>query len=400
MGRILLLLVCLMGVIYSSYGQQQLNVVWDNGLRFKGGDGAYEIEVGGRLLYDVLFLEHDKYLDENIGPDADKVEIRRARISLEGYLRDALEYEFEVSFADEFEFKDMRVSFLKVPVVDAVTVGHFREPFGMEENTSSNNIPLMERSLTSAFGTSRNAGIMLQRQFFNNRLGVYTGAFRITDDFGSDREANGNHSISGRIAFVPVIDSTRNRVLHVGFGFNTKDPVGGVIEVETQNESNLAPSYIAGDLENVNRVWLLGGEAGFSQGRFTLQSEYMHAFARLLDVTAVMPGDDIQEFNSFYVTGAYFLKGGNRRYDNSDHTFAGIEVESPYPMAGAWEAALRFSQIRLLDAPQEFSRMNDLTVGLNYYLSATTRLMMNYIFSRIEEEHHAQALQFRLQLAF
>lgn len=397
MKGFLLVLLVVVATMPDCFGQERLDVVWDDRLMFRSRDGGYEVNIGGRLHYDISFLGHDKILDSTFRKATDGVEVRRARISLEGSIRNTYEYEFDVSFADEFEFNDMLFTFLNIPAIDRLTLGHFREPFGMEENTSSNAIPFMERSLTTAFGTSRNAGIMVQRHFFSDKLGIHAGVFRITDSLGSEREGAGKNSYSGRVGINPVQDTTANRSAHIGFGLNTQTLVGNILKVEAQNESNLAPDYISsGEIENVDRLWQVGGEAGFTQGRFTLQSEYMHAFARIFEVTDQLPDDKVREFNSFYIIGSYFLIGGKRSYDVADNTFSDISLDKP----DALELALRYSQIKLLDNPQTYSKMSDISLGLNYYLSESTRLMMNYVFSRIAEQHHVQVLQFRLQVSF
>ena len=84
MRRFLLVLIGIFGIAGASLGQQQLDVEWGEGLKFKGRDGAYEMEVGGRLLYDVVFLKHDKALDVPFGTAGDKVEVRRRRKNLAG----------------------------------------------------------------------------------------------------------------------------------------------------------------------------------------------------------------------------------------------------------------------------------------------------------------------------
>lgn len=383
------------------YGQQQLDAVWDDGLTFRSRDGVYKISIGGRLHYDISFLKHERALQEEFGRAGDKVEVRRARIGLQGSIRDTYEYEIDLSFENGLEFNDLRLTFLEVPLFNRLTLGHFREPFGMEENTSSNSLPFMERSLTSAFGLSRNAGIMLQRKFLQEKVSMHVGAFRITDDFGSDREAAGRHSYSGRFVLNPLVDTTASRVAHLGIGLNTRTLIENMFEVETTSESNSAPDYIdTGTLENVDRVWQIGGEAGYMQGRFTLQGEYVHAFARFLEVPDQPISNKLREFNSYYVTGTYFLGGGKRDYDTDDNTFSDISVNNSDRWKGAWEVALRYSHLNLLHSQETFTEIDDASIGLNYYLNANTRLMGNYIFSRIENKHNANILQFRFQVAF
>ena len=191
-------------VSYPAFSQSTpIRAVWDDGLKFRTDDGLYKFSVGGRVHYDLANFNHSASLDSNFGESTSKTEVRRARISFEGRLNNAIAYEFEFTFNERIEFADMYVAFLKVPGIERLTVGHFREPFGLEESTSSNAIVLMERSLTSNFGPSRNLGLMLQKDFNDQRWRVYSGLFRITNDLGADLEGEAKYSLSNRVVFNP-----------------------------------------------------------------------------------------------------------------------------------------------------------------------------------------------------
>ncbi|MBB1284402.1 hypothetical protein HRH25_08465 [Flavisolibacter sp. BT320] len=140
-----------------------LEAYWDDGLKFQSRDSSFKLSAGGRVHYDFAFSRQSRVLDTAFKNAGSKVEVRRARLSFEGTINNAYAYEFEFTFREQLEYADMYFAFLRLPFVERLTVGYFREPFGLEELTSSNSIILMERSLTSVFGPSRNTGLMVQK---------------------------------------------------------------------------------------------------------------------------------------------------------------------------------------------------------------------------------------------
>ena len=379
-----------------------LETTWKNGLNFRTKDDSYSLSVGGRVHYDIAFLRPSKTLD-TIASASDKLEVRRARLSFEGTLRNLIAYEFEFTFGESIRFADMYVAFLKIPYADKLTVGHFREPFGMEENTSSNAIVFMERSLTSAFGPGRNAGIMLQKNY-NEKLFVYAGAFRITDDLGSDLEANNRHSYSARMAIVPVQDSAKNKTLHTAVAFNSFRPNENKYEVNLENPANTGANYTkTGTINDVKRVMQIGTELGYSYNKLTLQAEAIYSITQLDKISDTLINERARSFHGYYTMASYFISGGKRKYDKKGNRFGSIEIdrdENTGSLKGAWEVGLRFANFNLRESAQPIKRISDITAGVNWYINSSSRLMFNYIYSIIQNQYYATALQCRIQFTF
>lgn len=383
--------------------ERSLNAWWDDGLKFESNDQTFKFSVGGRVHYDAVFLHQNNSLDSIFEKTEDNVEVRRARLTFTGSINEALAYEFEFTFGETIRYADMYFAFLNVPVFEKLTVGHFREPFGMEELTSSNSIVFMERSLTSAFGPSRNTGIMLQKTFGNEKFRAFLGGFRVTDDLGTDILGTGKHSLSARLAYTPFYDTSTNKAFHLGASTRFFRPEDKEYTVKTQNETNISPDYISSTLlEDVSNVKLLGFEMGYTIKDLFLQGEYIHSFA-VQKTKDNVPGTEVYDYNSFYLMASYFLKGGQRRYNKNSNRFSDISVQKRKEkgkLGNAWEIAARISRINIASSEKDIDHMTDATIGLNWYFNSNSRLMMNYVISVMQQDLFANSLQFRMQVSF
>ncbi len=389
-------------IVFTLKAQTGLKAVWDDGLKFRTENGKTELSVGGRIHYDLAYNKHDGDLDSIAGKPLSTIELRRARLSFEGVIENALEYEFEFSFGEEISFADLYLAFIKLPFFEKITVGHFREPFGMEENTTSNSIVFMERSLSSTFGPGRNAGIMLQRSFFDQRARIYAGLFRLTNSLASDLDGNSQHSISSRLAVLPVWDTSLNKTLHLGLSTNFYSPIDDVYELNVENPTHTGGQFIkSGTIPNVDKVNSFAGELGYTYKKFALMGEYMHSFVRIDEGAA--GSERKRDFNSFYLQASMFLGRGKRSYDLDGNEFSDVSVAGPVQgesYRGAWEVGVRYARVHLKESVEEIKKMNDITIGLNWYYRKNIRFMANQIFSRIENRYNASATQFRVQVVF
>ncbi|MFC6996933.1 OprO/OprP family phosphate-selective porin [Rufibacter roseus] len=403
MRRVLLLLCCTFMFAQAMGQSSPLEAYWQDGLKFRSKDTLYRFSVGGRLHYDLAYSGQSEELGSRFEHKRTQVEVRRARISLEGNIRKELAYEFEVTFGEDIEFADMYVAFLQVPLVERLTVGHFREPFGLEELTSSNAIVFMERALTSTFGPDRNTGIMVQKPFWQERLRGYVGVFRITDDLGNDRQGLGDHSFTTRWAFAPVV-ADHNQVLHLGLAFNRIAPDTGNYRISTNNEVNTSPDYLdTGVLKGVENVNQLGTELGFTRGRWLLQGEWIQSFTKFSNQAPDGLANAKHRYQSFYLLTSFFLKGGARVYSKGSNRFNPV-LQPRHPgqddFGGAWEAGLRYSYLDLRDSRQPLHTLHNVTAGLTWYYNTNTRVMMNYVHSLFNQGARANTLQGRLQFTF
>ena len=124
-------------------------------------------------------------------------------------------------------------------------VGQFREPFGMDEITSSRRArTFMEQPLTAVFDPSYNPGIQWSDALFGEpgkeRLTYELGIFKTADDWPSsnDNVARG-YGETVRVTGLPYYKEDGTSLLHVGLAYSHRNPNGQVLGWNARSESRL-----------------------------------------------------------------------------------------------------------------------------------------------------------------
>ncbi|UCE87792.1 MAG: porin, partial [Deltaproteobacteria bacterium] len=397
------------------------DVYWNNGLRFESPDDQFEIKMGGRLMMDwaridadddVATFFRDSDLDGGTG-----TEFRRARLYVSGTLYERIDFKAQYDFAGgDADLKDAYIQLNDIPRIGSFRVGHFKEPFSLEELTSSKYITFMERSLpTEAFAPSRNSGFYVQNAPLDKRMTWAAGYFRDTDDSGFDFGKDDIWNLSGRVTGLPWYADEGSKLLHLGFSYSHSFSDGDV-RYRSRPEAHLSPvrfvdtrSFAADDVDLINP------EVALVFGPFSLQGEYYRAF-----VDSEVQDDP--ELDGFYVEASYFLTGEHRAYKTSAAAFDRVKPAHNFDGKGgwgAWQIAARYSQVDLADgnlSTLDFDDGDDpldpadddnvareadnITVGLNWYLNPNVRVMLNYVYSDLEDLDATNIFQTRFQIDF
>jgi phosphate-selective porin OprO/OprP len=175
------------------------------------------------------------------------------------------------------------------------------------------------------------------------------------------------------------------------------------VAFSSKPEANLAPNFIAATVPTESYD-LLGAEVAWVAGPLTLQGEYTQAS---LDGDAGTTSDP--DFAGYYLQASYFLTGESRPYKKAQGCFDGIKPkENAFGAGGglgAWEVAARISSLDLDDDGTDGGELDDLTFGVNWYLNANTRFMIDYILASLDPTAGApdgdtSILAFRWQVNF
>jgi phosphate-selective porin OprO/OprP len=154
-----------------------------------------------------------------------------------------------------------------------------------------------------------------------------------------------------------------------------------------------------GDID-AGRIQLFGVEALGMSGPLHVQAE-----AVLSNVQQTEFGD--LDLWGFYVEAGWFITGEHRSYDPGLGGFSRMVPKTEYrgglgglfrkQKGGALEVNGRFSMVDLDDRELRGGELKNLSVGLNWYLSSSSIVKLNYINSSVEDRGRVNIVVLRYQ---
>jgi phosphate-selective porin OprO/OprP len=294
-------------------------------------------------------------------------EIRRARVGLKHSHNKKWDAKLQLNFNEdeESEIGDAYVRYKGVKSYK-LTMGQFKEPFGLENMTSSKNISFLERSMASnAFGLGRNKGLMLSLT-----PGESTYSFAFMNLEGKEDES-APYAVTGRATWAAISNDTQ--ILHLGLSGSFRMLDGEEFEVDERAELHSMEKIVESGEIATDQIQLSSVEVAWVDGPFSLQGEYMSA-----DLQAVDASESVK-MDGYYMQASYFITGEQRRYKNG--AFASIKPESK---KGAWELTSRFSVLDISETDDGIE-LRSTTLGLNYYVDENIKLTGNLLRSESSE---------------
>jgi phosphate-selective porin OprO/OprP len=379
----------------SERGSTDLHVFWKEGLRFETPDKNFSLKLGGRIYNDWAWMSQDSNVEAAVGDLVDGTEFRTTRLYTSGTINGNVDYKAQFDFSTASnEFKDVYFGIRDLPF-GYLKMGHFKEPFGLEELTSSRFVTFMERSLANTFAPGRNTGFALSSTVCDNRATWAAGVFRNTDGWGED-QTEGGYNATGRVTALPWYEDEGASLLHLGAACSIRNP--DTARYRSRPEAHLAQYFVDTTSLATDEAGVVGIESALVCGPFSLQGEYMMA-----DVDG-KDGASSPTFDGFYVQGSYFLTGEHRKYKASSGAFDRVKPRENYSYkdggSGAWEVAARYSQIDLDDGSVTGGELKDVTVGLNWYLNPNMRIMWDYIRADLDNVGDSNLFMMRMQIDF
>jgi phosphate-selective porin OprO/OprP len=398
-----------------------LKVKWKGAPEFTSGDGKkFKFKVRGRLQADYNSIDQDENITGR--PDVNAVELRRARLGVEGVVWYDVKYKFEVDFAsgtdvNPGQIKDAYVAYAGLKPknwgIGEIRFGNQYVYNSLEEITSSRFITFMERmAYQDAFFLDRQIGaaILAGGEHWSFQTGIYGAPPEEQTYFLQDQLV-----YSGRLTLAPINREVNgvNQVLHFGISGRHRDAPEDCRTAQSDKITNsdctvanetepfryrargadlhLADRFVAtpriGDEDN-----LLNLEAAFVWGPFSMQGEYAQLWVDTpVDLDTVDP-----TYNGWYVDASYWLTGETRTYEAATGEFGRPKVKHPVLWGqggggwGAWQIAGRYDVLDLADKNSVIpgcSTCGDQKTwlfGVNWWLNDYTRLALNVNQSKIE----------------
>jgi len=306
----------------------------------------------------------------------DGTEIRRARMYLEGIMYKDWAYKLEYDFASTGgNGKGIADAFIAYNGFDdlELKVGNFKDPFSLQEQTSSNSTTFMERALPSAFAAGRHIGVMAstKQQHWSLAGGVFGDSLTATN--GTSHDQDEGWGLGARGTYAPI--NEKGRLVHFGLGLNYRDTGGlGTTSFNQQAETHISGINIVdtGTIANVKDFYKVGAELATVMGPLSAQAEYI--------MTSVSRNTAHNlDFDGWYAQAGYFLTGESRNYKKG--AFGSITPKASVGDGGigAWELALRYSTLDLIDKDIDGGDVDSYTVGLNWFATPSLRFSANYV---------------------
>lgn len=373
------------------------------------------LTLGGRMHWDTAAFSQNAESLSQAGDMRNGTEMRRVRFFAKGAITEVIDYKVQLDFASQQKgvaagttfsgavgFRDVYMTIHDLPFAGNVRFGQFYECWGLEQQTSSNNITFMERSVIAPVGGigDRAPGVMMfdwnEAETMTWAIGGFawlthgpqTGAYPA----GTSYDDNGGYALDMRATFLPWYDEATNGrgLFHTGLSYSYRDIAtvssGTRYRAHQRPDSHLA-NYVVntGNIADATRINSFQPEAAFVYGPFSIQTEYQWSFVQRSSA-------DTEPFDGGYIYVSYFLTGENRAYKRHSGVFGRTKPFNNFFRVrdengcvqtglGAWELAFRVDYLNLNTLVDGAGRMVNETVGINWYLSPYARIMLNYVHS-------------------
>ena len=346
----------------------------DGAFTLESANGNNSISLTGRMHLDYRHNTMDLYdtdfNDRDSATGADNIELRRARLGVKGKFAKDFNYEIVGNLPGTATVDIAYVDYAKYPEAK-LRLGRFKQPFNLEELTSSNNIDFMERSFVNQLAPAKKNGAM----FFGEPKTGFTYALSAYSMNDSEQDSkNDKMNYAGRTTLnFGELWGNKTMVAHVGLaGFNAEYNVtpttsSGTSATQTTTNasilsfrtpgrglSNIFAAQIGGVAASSGQSFnsnstsqvkssAVGLEGAFAVNNIKVQGEY--ARANMSGQTGTT-GDKLDlNANVFYGELMYLATGEKYADAYKGGAFGSIKPKDNFDLDkntwGAWEFGLR-----------------------------------------------------------
>lgn len=393
-------LILLFLIIFSYYFHEKVDAMSstppDSAVIIPLSTSGVAVNIGGLLQADY------RYYTESERPD-NRFMIRRAQVELTSQIRPwlmvSLEYEFKDDTIDHLQDTFAEISFGSY----AARIGHFKKPFGLEQQSPDAGICFAERSIGEYLSPGRDVGLMLHGAFSKNRLHYAAGLFNADgDNVGNRSDGRDDPEMVGRLVLAPFADSSNEYLRYLQFGgsgsfarinlstLDVKVKTTGMVDTN-RNIYVLSNNTKFGVLQAADTRWRLGAEAAWAWRSMGFQGEYIRLTYTDLKPVGNPPMN--ANFKSWYVSALYFFTGETPSFSRG--TLQPIVPLQPFDPDtggfGAWGIAIRYARF-LGDEnwinPAAFvsvEKADALTLAVNWVLTPMHKIILDYTYTDLSD---------------
>jgi phosphate-selective porin OprO/OprP len=404
---------------------------WDHGLWLESADKAFRIHPRGRVQFDTVGADapfNVEYGKGGIGTVQNAVNFRRARLGVEGFFWEVINFEAEFDFVNTVDVDpsvshltnqgtvmdvpvptDLWIQICSIPVVGNVRAGNIKPPVGLEHLTSSRFLDFMERgpNFDAYFEHGNNGfypGFVAFNSLLEDRATWAASVFWNTRLPWGWNVGSGEWAGAWRLTGLPVYKEDGRCLVHVGLGVMTgeldEDIARFRVRIPIRNGNATLHNVVALARIEADHETFVSPELAVNFGPFSLQGEYTTAWVtgarRITDSYAtfnpLQRNVNISPRTYFshggYLEALYFLTGENRQYNKKSAVFGRVIPYRPFFFVqgenghmfscGAWQVGLRYSYMDLNDNGILGGQLNEITAGLNWFLNPNFKIQWNY----------------------
>lgn len=400
---------------------------WNNGFEAITQHKDFRVHIGGRSQLDTSWYAADTTVNQNINrPYADGIDVRRARLRIDGTMYEQIDWAVEYDFVQGFRvqnqpanattpsFSDVTLTaptdlwwtFKELPVIGNVRLGIHKEPIGFEHLVSSRFLPFIERSYNqdTFYGGLFNGflpGISAFDNYGEDDLGYWhLGVWKPGNQGFGFNTGNGDYSVCGRLTRLLWYECEGASLLHVGASARQATAVrqnsnafpGRTQTFRTRDaiRSGLAsnwPTPAAITMFGDDMQWL-NGELVAVHGPWTFQAEYLISGLQDARANFTDPLGHTVTYHGGYVQLLCFLTGEHDNYNKKTAVFDRVKPLENFFLvdadgacgygSGAWQVGVRYDYLDLDDDGFNGGLLHNLTAGVNWFLNPNMKLQGNY----------------------
>lgn len=272
----------------------------------------------------------------------------RARIGVMGSIPYDIDYYLMLEFSPYKtpgktpHLLDAFVTYTRFEKWTKISIGQFKSPFSLEQNTACSGLYTINRSevVNQLAGPQRDLGIVATGNFefmkIQYSLGLMNGTgMNVEDD-------NNNKNIVGRLALSPIANLS----------------IGGSFKMGKINPTDPA--------QKQNEIYRFAGELQYKWNDLLVQGEYIYGSDKLYSASKLP---------------VYGGCGGIVGYDTKQagtYGKSGFWGMVSYMTPWSLEPVVKFDTFNS-DHSMTGKRTNYLTLGLNYYVNDYSRIQINYV---------------------
>ena len=367
--------------------QKEVEVVYNDGFRMRTKDQSFQTRIGGRVQTDLKIFGSGY-------PEDNDFDIRRARLVMEGKLFTYFGYKLQAEFegSSSNRLVDAYMNYNYFPYL-RFQIGQFKEPFSLENLTSSNYLIFNERSMAYWLTPPRDVGFMLFGSIFQDSINYGVGIFNGDGRDATRRSQKDDKQITTRVVAKPLHFTGISflKGLQIGGSFSyarldTSDlniaiKTPGLTEFFTVNSR--AKFHIIQDVDHRERY---GIELSYTYGPLLVMGEYVQN--DYYDV--LLSSGEYFDFDlsAWYVSTLFMITGEEPSLEGG--VLKRIVPKKPFNIAergwGAWGIGFRYQQFegdpivydKLVVRGNSVRRANAFTIALNWYLNSMMRINFDY----------------------